>query len=295
MNVRFQRAFKNFTRVRQTHAHEIDRRRSNRTRRQPHTTAPSAFTLVELLVVIAIVGILVALLLPVLSRAKSFANQTICKNHLRQWAVAQISYANDNEDAVARESYMPDGTTLNLWSEVRYPLADDVWYNALPVHIGIPPALDYAPRSVKPDFYCTSRLFHCPEARFPKDASDNPVAFFSLAMNSKLILPPRSTMRLSEIQQPSATVMFLENRLPDEPGVDPFQEPLERGQPSAYANRFVTRHRGRGQLSFADGHVELKAGWEVVTNGLAHFPQKSVIWTADPTLNPNEKLFVPIQ
>jgi len=113
------------------------------------------------------------------------------------------------------------------------------------------------------------------------------VVFFSLAMNSKLILAPRGTVKLSEIQHTSKTVMFMENRLPDEPKVDPFQAPGQLGQPSAYANRFVTRHRGRGQLSFADGHVESKAGWEVVTNGLAYFPQTSLLWTADQKLNPN--------
>ncbi len=247
----------------------------------------TAFTLIELLVVIAILGILAALLLPVLSRGIDEGKRTVCTNHLRQWAQAQITYAGDNEDTLARESFEPNGVTLNLWAQVRHPFGDDVWYNALPEQISIPPARDYSLRVVKPDFYDRNRLFHCPGARFPKDELNGPVVLFSLAMNSKLILAPRATLKLGEIQQTSSTVMFLENRLPDEPMVDPFQARDQLGQPSAYANRFVTRHRGRGQLSFADGHVEAKAGWEVVTNGLAYSPQSSVIWTADPKRNPN--------
>ena len=34
----------------------------------------------------------------------------------------------------------------------RHPLADDVWYNALPAQMEIVPAIDYAPSVVKPDF-----------------------------------------------------------------------------------------------------------------------------------------------
>jgi prepilin-type N-terminal cleavage/methylation domain-containing protein len=56
------------------------------------------FTLVELLVVISIIAMLLALLMPSLSKARKKTGQIICLTQLKQIGLAMTVYANDNRD-----------------------------------------------------------------------------------------------------------------------------------------------------------------------------------------------------
>ena len=68
------------------------------------------FTIIELLVVVGIIALLLALLLPALSRARSASMRTKCASNMRQLGQAMQLYANDNRGFIPRDNspWRPD-------------------------------------------------------------------------------------------------------------------------------------------------------------------------------------------
>ncbi len=79
-------------------------------------TRKKGFTLVELLVVIAIIALLMAILIPSLSKAREAAKSTVCKSHLQQLILAAMTWSGDHDDYVVAgmwdvpAKYPDDGT-----------------------------------------------------------------------------------------------------------------------------------------------------------------------------------------
>src|SRR5687768_8221970 len=67
----------------------------------------SAMTLMEVMVVTGSVGVMAALLLPALANARAKVHRLECISRLKQWNVAFRSFAEENEDWIARECYEP--------------------------------------------------------------------------------------------------------------------------------------------------------------------------------------------
>lgn len=72
-----------------------------------HRARSAGFTLIELLVVLAIIGVLAALLLPTLARAKHKARDITCVSQLRQLGLAVRMYADDYQNRLPAAEILP--------------------------------------------------------------------------------------------------------------------------------------------------------------------------------------------
>ena len=124
------------------------------------TRRPAAFTLMELLVVLGIICVLVAILLPALSRVRKQAQQTNCLSTLRQLSGAYTQYA------LAYDGQMPLGYSGNLvWTGYFFTTNSTTFVLSGAIYkAGMLPKADsfFCPSQVDPRF-----LYNTPENPFP--------------------------------------------------------------------------------------------------------------------------------
>ena len=73
------------------------------------------FTLIELLVVISIIALLMAILIPVLGRARELGQRAVCLSNLRQLTLAWLAYASENDEKIVQNQGFSAGGGSREW------------------------------------------------------------------------------------------------------------------------------------------------------------------------------------
>lgn len=81
-------------------------------------TLPAKFTMIELLIVISILVILIALLLPALSKARESARRIVCAGNLKQIGVATLNYTGDHQDYFPNPSLNKGVNDVVTWDDL---------------------------------------------------------------------------------------------------------------------------------------------------------------------------------
>jgi prepilin-type N-terminal cleavage/methylation domain-containing protein/prepilin-type processing-associated H-X9-DG protein len=205
-----------------------------------------AFTLIELLVVVAVIGILSALSLPALHRARRSANNAVCLNNLRQLGIAGQLYWGDNENNPFPYKL---GATNNgdvYWfgwiergaeGERRFDVTQGVLYPYVRDSVRTCPQLNYA----MADFKLKARG-----------------ASYGYGYNLHLSPAPNlPTLKLNTLARPADLALFA-----DAAQVNTFQAPASPDHPMLEEFYYINsseptahfRHNNYSLTAFCDGH-----------------------------------------
>jgi prepilin-type N-terminal cleavage/methylation domain-containing protein/prepilin-type processing-associated H-X9-DG protein len=219
------------------------------------------FTLVELLVVIGIIALLIAILLPALSRAREQANKVACMSNLRQLGAAMIMYLNANKNKFPR----PGAGTVCYedwiyWQSTR--VQDDSRFTP------------YLGGFVK-------KVLRCPSDDFERHLNGPTGYLYSYTLNESMAKNAGGvgtsgqpgyhsgvvdTININQVKTPTEKIMFIDES--DQTVDDGCWAPMNYTT-STLKNLLSNRHdrhgevptvatpdAGRGNVCFADGHVD---------------------------------------
>jgi prepilin-type N-terminal cleavage/methylation domain-containing protein/prepilin-type processing-associated H-X9-DG protein len=225
----------------------------------PHYSLSRGFTLIELLTVIAVIGILAAILIPVVGRVRDSARATQCVSGLRQIGIALHLYADDHDE--------------------RFPAANDggatgddftsgtIWCSALD---------PYLPRRIDGRNLRDHELFTCPSANYPGYTIEQTFRTYSYTGAALGLLPgggsnPRVGRRPADIPDHSRIPLVVEGKALNNSANTQSNWSWANVQPDLSAsspeqtNCLDFRHNGRMNVLYVDVSVR--------SSSLAEFKQ----------------------
>jgi prepilin-type processing-associated H-X9-DG protein len=180
-----------------------------------------SFTLIEL----AIIAILASMLLPALSQARAKARAISCVNNLKQIALGQIMYMDEN-----------DGMSIKwhgYWGSGQSPTAaDPFWYVRIEPYVG-----------------SSADVFICPSA--PDKALDPAYSPANTYLCTYALSNGFPQQAESKFETPSATVMMCDTQ-----NNNYYRYRLAPESDYVIDNTALNLHSGGINMALVDGHVE---------------------------------------
>lgn len=243
-----------------------------------------AFTLIELLVVISIIALLLAILMPALSKVKEMAKTLHCETNLKTLMTAVITYSVDNDSKLPGSwNYNAMGWG-NPWDWAWAPwnpgssngVSDYMNATLEARHEGIKRGALYPYVEAVDSYHCVS-----------DDSYGKNFRSYSLpdSINGLWGSTWSIMIKATQIRRTSSKYVFLEENDPRGYNINAWvihgdmgNKVYQEGQPVKWADPLTVWHSGKSNFGFMDGHAETRK-WSKETEELFTQADETGSWS----------------